>query len=163
MKNREIERKWLMEGFPALAHEAELRQVQGYLCFEPSTVRIRKTTDSGAESCVLTIKGKGMMSRTEVEVSLDQAQYDVLVPLLAAPMAQKRLRTYALPGGHMLECSLVDEGEADAFYYAEVEFESEEAAKNFAPPAWLGREVTEEPGFTMASRCRAKRSRVPDK
>ena len=49
---------------------------------------------------------------------------------------------YALPGGLTLECSLVDEGEPTAFYYAEVEFASEAEAKAFTPPAWMGRMVT---------------------
>jgi adenylate cyclase len=30
---------------------------------------------------------------------------------------------------------------------AEVEFESEAAAEAFTPPPWLGRDVTDEPGY----------------
>lgn len=156
MRNVEIERKWLMDGFPALPALDESRMEQGYLALEPVTVRIRKTELQGTVQYMLTIKGKGTLARTEVETSLEPAQYQALVPLLVAPAAAKQLRRYALPGGHVLECSLVDEGEPGAFYYAEVEFESEDAARAFVPPPFLGREVTAEPGHTMAAYCKRK-------
>lgn len=156
MSNLEIERKWLMEGFPPLQAESEQWMEQGYLAFEPATVRIRYAKGPGGSSRMLTIKGRGTIARTEVELPLDEAQYAALVPLMLAPPAKKLLRTYRLPGGHCLECSLVDEGEPDSFYYAEVEFASLEEANAFEPPAFLGREVTEQPGFTMAAYCRRK-------
>lgn len=160
MANVEIERKWLMDAFPALPYMREVLQTQGYLAFEPSTVRIRREEKTGKEAGTicdwLTIKGKGGLARTEVEVPLNAAQYKALLPLLIAPTAQKRLRLYRLPGGHTLECSLVDEGQPGAFYYAEVEFACEEEATAFVPPAWFGREVTAEPGYSMAAYCRSK-------
>ena len=160
MENKEIERKWDMDAFPALAMESEEVQVQGYLSFEPATVRIRKVLLSGGgkESAryYLTIKGKGTIERTEVELPLDEKQFEALWPLLAAPGASKRLRRYRLPDGHQLECSVVDEGEAGAFYYAEVEFESEAAAAAFVVPSYLGTERTHESGFSMAAYCRRK-------
>lgn len=156
MKNTEIERKWLMDAFPELPHEGEVFIEQGYLCFEPVTLRIRKTVAAGQSSYALTVKGKGTLVRTEMELPMDEGQYGSLLPLLAAPAAKKRLRYYALPGGLRLECSLVDQGEPGAFYYAEVEFASEAEAVAFIPPAWLGREVTGEPGYSMAAYCRKK-------
>ncbi|MGD9559707.1 MAG: CYTH domain-containing protein [Oscillospiraceae bacterium] len=156
MENVEIERKWLMDGFPALAMRDETEMEQGYLVFEPLTVRIRKSRAHGQQTCWLTIKGRGELSRTEVETPLSAQQYAALVPLLALPVVKKRMRTYVLPGGEVLECSLVDEGEPTAIYYAEVEFESEDAARAFVPPGWLGREVTNEHGQSMAAYCRRK-------
>lgn len=161
MENREIERKWLMDGFPPLEAEAELQMEQGYLSFSPA-VRIRKVQRDGKAAWWLTIKGKGTLTRTEVELQLDAGQYEALRGLLAAPTARKRLRRYTLPNGLVLECSHVDEGEPDAFYYAEVEFDSEEEAKRFEAPPWLGREVTEEPGYTMAAFCRRKAGMAED-
>lgn len=156
MRNVEIERKWLMGGFPSLPHDEEIIQTQGYLSLEPSVVRIRKTDGADGASCRLTIKGKGTLSRTEVEVELAQDQYEALLPLVVGPTAQKRLRLYTLPGGLQLECSLVDEGEPGSFYYAEIEFTSESQARDFVAPGWFGREVTQEPGYTMAAYCRRK-------
>lgn len=155
MKNTEIERKWLIEGFPNYPLLYIAQMVQGYLTFEP-TVRIRKSEAEGKATYFLTIKGKGTLSRTEVEFPIEKEQFEALSGLLVAPSAKKELRVYSLPGGEKLECSRVDEGEATAFYYAEVEFDSVEAANAFIPPAFLGQEVTEKQGLTMAAYCRDK-------
>lgn len=155
MNNTEIERKWLLNQLPSLPHTACLHMEQGYLSFAPS-VRIRKTENQGQTSYRLCIKGPGTLQRTEVEVDLQASQYNSLTALLAAPLVRKTLYTYALPGGHTLECSLVDEGEPTSFCYAEVEFASVEEAGRFTPPPFLGREVTEEPGQSMAAYARYK-------
>lgn len=157
MKNTEIERKWMMEGFPqGLPLLFEARMEQGYLAFEPTTVRIRKTTGAQGTNCKLTCKSKGTLQRTEVEFPITEEQYTALSSLLAAPTARKHFRTYSLPGGEVLECSIVDEGEATCFAYAEVEFETVEQARAFTPHPALGREVTEEAGYSMAAYCRNK-------
>ena len=44
-----------------------------------------------------------------------------------------------------------------AFFYAEVEFPTVEAARAFTPPAFLGREVTEEAGFSMSDYWKTRR------
>lgn len=156
MKNMEIERKWLIDAFPNLPTESEAEMEQAYLSFEPSTVRIRKVASGGKTSCFLTIKGGGTLQRTEVELPMQPAQYNALAPLAIVPPVHKKYKTYRLPGGYKLECNLVDESQPTAFYYAEVEFDSVEQARKFIPPAFLGREVTEEPGFTMAAYSRRK-------
>lgn len=148
----EIERKWLMESFPNLQEYREEVMEQGYISFTPA-VRIRKVAYAGREEYLLTIKGEGTLSRVEVETPLTKEQYTVLLPMLKAPLATKKLRRYAISDGLELECSLVDEGAPTSFYYAEIEFESEQQAKAFTPPSWFGREVTEEKGYTMAEYC----------
>ena len=71
----------------------------------------------------------------------------------------KAFRAYALPGGETLEVSLVDEGLPTQFFYAEVEFPTVEAARAFTPPqgAGLGREMTEDAGFSMSRYWRRTR------
>ncbi len=155
MEQLEIERKWLMEDYPPLPALCEEEMEQGYLSFSPA-VRIRKSVKGAKTTHCLTIKGKGTLCRTEVELALSAQQYMALCGLLALPPVCKRLRRYALPGGLELECSWVDEGQPGAFFYAEVEFESLADAQAFIPPPFLGREVTEEPGYTMAAYCRRK-------
>lgn len=157
--NQEIERKWLIGSFPDLPVVCESEMEQGYLTFEPTAVRIRKAVLGGEATYRLTVKGEGTLVRHEVEVELSAEQYEALRKMLAAPPATKRHRTYDLPGGETLECSLVDEGDEGAFYYAEVEFETVEEARAFKPPAFLGREVTEEAGWIMAAHCRRKGQR----
>ena len=47
-------------------------------------------------------------------------------------------------------------GERHRFLYAEVEFDSREAAEAFVPPDFLGKELTGDKDFTMAAYWRRK-------
>ncbi len=145
----EIERKFKLNEFPALPETAWLDQYQGYLATDPE-VRIRRTVNHTAqtESYILCIKSVGDLVRHEVETALTQAQFEELATMLDYPLIHKELHAYLLPDGHILECSRVDDG---AFSYAEVEFATEEEAKAWTPPDFLGREMTYERGFKM--RC----------
>ncbi len=161
MKHMEIERKWQLDAFPdGLPLVCEQRVEQGYLAFEPVTVRIRKTVEqtpeAGLTRHVLTIKGGGGLMRTEVEPTLSADEYAALLPLLAAPPVQKLYRQYRLPDGLLLECNWVDAGEPTGFLYAEVEFPSAEEARAFCPPAFVGRERTGDKNWSMAAYCRRK-------
>ena len=89
--------------------------------------------------------------REEVEVDLTKEKFEKLQNLLCGPLIRKDYRVYALPDGHKLECSLVDEGTDNSFYYAEVEFSSLEEAENFVPPACVGEDITEKKGVSMSA------------
>lgn len=149
MKGMEIERKFLTDGFPALPEQSRSEMYQGYLCTDP-VVRIRSREQNGRKSYRLCFKGKGTLVRQETELDLTAEQFGELKKLLSAPMIRKERRVYLLPDGHRLECSRVDPGESTEFFYAEVEFETVEDAEAFIPPAFLGREVTGDGGYTMA-------------
>lgn len=149
----EIERKWLTDGFFDEVFPLQRTAVmeQGYLCTAP-VVRIRKTQSEGQVKYILCFKGKGTLSREEIELPLTESDYARLCTLLPMPPVVKEFRSYKLPGGETLECSLVDPGADTAFYYAEVEFDTEEDALAFVPPAdFVGEEKTEESDFTMGS------------
>ena len=62
-----------------------------------------------------------------------------------------------VPGGERLEVSLVDAGRPTAFFYAEVEFPTVEAARAFVPPPFLGEEKTESGDFSMSAYWHATR------
>lgn len=157
MQHIEIERKWLVEGFFDLPEISHSVQEQGYLAWGKNTVRIRKTVQEGAPPVyMLCIKGPGALARVEIELPLTAQQYTDLAGLLPLPPIKKQHKTYRLPGGETLECSLVDEGTPTAFYYAEIEFISEAAARAFQPPAYLKREVTGLAGYSMAAYYRQK-------
>lgn len=155
----EIERKFLIDRFPDLPPMQESVVLQGYISTQP-VVRIRSTQTGKSMSYVLCFKGKGTLARAEIELDLDAATFERLSGLLTAPMIRKDYKTYALSDGLTLECSLVDAGQPTSFYYAEVEFSSVEEAGRFEPPAYLGREVTEEPGWSMGSYWREKAKRL---
>ncbi len=145
----EIERKFLLPAMPPVEPVAVLEQWQGYLCTNPE-VRIRRTVNhtSAVESFILCIKSKGDLSRHEVEAALTGEQFEELTTLLEHPLIHKEQRVFRLQDGHMLECSVVDGG---VFSYAEVEFTTEAEAKQWTPPAWLGRELTYLRAFSMSS------------
>ena len=144
----EIERKFLIDGFPNLEPKSESVMCQGYISITP-TVRIRsKETQDGKKNYKLTFKSAGEMVRQETEISISKKIFDELSNLLKVPPIKKIKKTYALESGHTLECSFVDI-EDDSFYYAEVEFSSVEEAEKFVPPSFLGKEITFDNSYKM--------------
>ena len=146
----EIERKFLMDGFPiGLELISEVEMEQGYIGFEPE-LRIRKAVDkhTGKEEFWLTLKGEGDLTRREVETEISSDFYYDTADFLEVRMIQKEYRKYRL-GPWKLEVSLVDPGTDWEFYYAEIEFPTEEDAKDFVVPAYFGREITFNEDYKM--------------
>lgn len=159
----EIERKWLLNGFPEIAAYDEYVVTQAYLHVDDELeVRIREavwvcsTSDNGKpifpmlEKFTLSIKGKGDISRIEVEKAITEDEYNALLSMLpddCKPVI-KDYRKYKC-NYRVLEVSLVD----DNFYYGEVEFDSERQAKEFHFPGVVRSkvisEVTEDPQYKM--------------
>lgn len=147
----EIERKWEICGFPQelpLLESVLMRQ--GYLVTEP-VVRIRSEERAGECRYILCIKGQGTLVREEIETPISRETFERIARMLPAPLICKEYRAYRLPDGHRLEVSLVDGQEPDGFFYAEVEFDTEEEAHTFAAPSFLGKELTELPGSSMSA------------
>lgn len=161
----ETERKWMVTGWPedagvsglALIKEELMRQ--GYVSVSP-TVRIRSEETlvpaGGGSVCMLCFKSSGFMSRKEVEFAIPEDRFAQIEQIIGAPLIGKVRRTYALPDGRHLEVNHVDEGLPTEFWYAEIEFASEEDAVQYAPQAeklksYLSDEVTNEPGQSMGA------------
>ena len=165
----EIERKWMVQGWPEgypLRKEEEMRQ--GYVSVRP-TVRIREEkllmSGDGApvqDAFILCFKSKGRLSRKEIEFQIEEARFRELEDLIGLPLIPKLRRTYLLPDGHQLEVNHVDEGAPTEFWYAEVEFGSEDEARAFDPASvglgeYLTDDVTEQPGQSMGAYWAATR------
>ena len=151
----EIERRWLVGGWPDGEPAAVLEMDQGYFAVRPA-VRIRREARRGGDTrYVLCFKGKGGLVREELELPVAAEQYERLKALLTGPMIEKEQRRYPLPGGLTLEVNCVDPDRDTGFFYAEVEFPDEAAALAWAPPAelagYLSRETTGQPGESMAA------------
>ena len=152
----EIERKWMVSAWPqGLKPLAEYEMEQGYLSVRP-TVRIRKESRMGGETeYILCFKGKGRLSRQELELPLEEDFYHGLAEIIAKPLIPKTRRDYALPDGLRLEVSLVDAGQPTEFMYAEVEYKTEAEALAWQPPAsladYLSDEVTHQKGQSMGA------------
>ena len=159
----EIERKWMVKGWPERSDElpliSEHSMRQGYISVRP-TVRIREEILSGrAPEYILCFKSPGTadgLSRQEIEFPISREQFAQLEDLVGIPLIPKIRRTYQLPDGLHLEVNLVDEGRETEFMYAEVEFESEEQARAWNPAdfglgEYLDDDVTGQPGQTMGA------------
>lgn len=164
----EIERKWLVKGWPeGLAPERTIIMRQGYVTCRP-TVRIRSEESAGKTEYILCFKGKASpdgLAREEIEAPIDPALFARLEAFLQRPLIQKEQRRYSLPGGLVLEVNQVDAGQPGEFFYAEVEFPTEDAARAWQPGEladYLNHEVTGTPGQSMAAYWCATRGDLSD-
>lgn len=144
----EIERKFLIAGFPEAVAEKEKFSEQYYITTEPY-VRIRKSLSENKAKYILTFKGEGTIVRSETEFDMTEAQYEELKTLCKGRPLKKHTKIYPLDNGLFLEVSAVNEDEEEGFFYAEVEFSSEEEAKKFNPPPFLGSDITDDPDYKM--------------
>lgn len=146
----EIERKFLIDGFPiGLDIISEVRIEQGYVSLDPE-VRLRKATDihTGEEEFRITIKGDGDLVRNEIETEIDCNFYYDTMDFLGVRMIKKDYKKYKL-GRWNLEVAHVDQGTDWEFFYAEIEFPTEQDAKDFIVPNFLGREITFNEDYKM--------------
>lgn len=92
MKNVEIERKWMVRGWPnnlELLYTEKMRQ--GYISTSP-TVRIRDEDSK----YILCFKSKGKLSRKEIEMEIPKDKFDELEDLIGLPLIDKIRKTYLL-------------------------------------------------------------------
>ena len=148
----EIERKWMVNGwpegenFPALPLKEEFAMRQGYISVRP-TVRIREEA----------LKSGSGLAREEIERSIDKKLFDELeTKIIGKPLIGKIRRSYVLPDGLVLEVNHVDEGQPTAFWYAEVEYPTVDAARSWKPEAfgladYLNDDVTDQPCQSMGA------------
>ncbi len=133
----EIERKYLIHSLPERLEQYESKQIeQGYLCTNP-VVRIRRSN----ENYILTYKGEGLMVREEYNLPLTKEGYEHMRGKADGILIKKT--RYLIPLTDRLTIELdVFSGELEGLLLAEVEFETEEEANSFIPPAWFGEDVT---------------------
>ena len=162
----EIERKWLVAGWPeGRAPETVYDMDQGYISVRP-TVRIRRENAAGGTQYILCFKGKGGLSREEIETPIDAALFSRLCALIGCPLIHKERRDYPLGGGLTLEVNAVEQGAPTAFFYAEVEFPDENAARVWSPAEaglgeYLRNEVTDAAGVSMGAYWERTRRAAP--
>ena len=150
----EIERKFLLSGVPPTMRVARCEPIrQGYVALDGDTeVRVRITPKGG----VLTIKsGRGGV-RVEEEIALEPRQAEALWELTEGRRVQKTRRRVRLDGTGASGADLVAEvdeyaGALDGLVVVEVEFPDEAAARGFEPPAWFGRELTDDRRYANRS------------
>lgn len=143
----EIERKFLLTETPEWLEDCNSNPIQqGYIALEADTeVRIRR---HGGDHSLTIKRGRGL-ARTEVELGLDEARFEALWSLTEGRRVSKR--RHLVPHGDLnLEVDIYDDDLA-GLRVAEVEFSSIETSERFAPPPWLGLEVTDDDRYKNRS------------
>jgi len=145
----EVERKFVVLEPPQVDGTEAEEIDQGYLAIgSDGEVRLRRK----GKRLLLTAKRGGGLSRDEAEVELAREAFDRLWPLTEGRRLHKR--RHLVPHGD-LEIEIdVYAGELEGLVVAEIEFPSEEEARAFEPPDWLGDDVTGDPRYlneTLAS------------
>ena len=133
----EIERKYLLKELPDLGNFEHHKIEQAYLCTGP-VVRVRRED----ENYYMTYKGSGIMSREEYNLALTKESYEHLKAKADGNIISKIRYLIPLEGTKLVAEVDVFEEPFAPLILAEVEFESEEAANTFVPPAWFGEDVT---------------------
>lgn len=142
----EIERKFLTKEIPFDITEYPCLAIsQAYLSFSP-TIRIRQSNDD----YILTVKGKGHLAREEFELTLTQEEYKRLSRKTEGTPVVKKRYLVPLEQGLTAEVDLY-EGSLSGLMTTEVEFPSLEAAEQFVPPEWFGRDVSGEKAYKNTS------------
>lgn len=144
-EHREIERKFLVRKLPDdLTSYPSADIAQGYLVSldDGLQVRLRKS----GEKYSLTYKRGAGNVREEREIELAAKQFDALWPATEGKRLAKT--RYEIPfGERVIEIDVYHERH-EGLVVAEVEFDTEDAAKNFRPPPWLGDDVTGNPRYS---------------
>jgi adenylate cyclase len=138
----EVERKFRLRQPPDLSSSESDPIEQGYLAVgADGEVRLRRK----GEKTLLTAKRGAGLSRGEAEIEISAEQFEALWPLTEGRRLRKR--RHVLPhDGLEIEVD-VYQGELEGLIVAEIEFDSEEQARGFEPPDWLGDDVTGDERF----------------
>ena len=141
----EIERKWLVDkskisAFTNFGYRIE----QHYLNDIKDDWLIRVRDNMGTYT--MTLKGKGLMSRPEIEVDIDKETY--LDCLQYSKKSLKKTRFYVELDAENEQYYEIDVFDDHDFIICEVEFFTENLANRFVPPSWCLEEVTNNPYYT---------------
>lgn len=137
--SREIERRFLIPVLPDLHSFESKRIMQGYITSGgDNEVRIRQI---GA-AYFITVKSGAGIERDEVEVALRSEQFNPLWELTEGRRLEKT-RYYLPMTPRVVELDVYDH-DLSGLIIAEVEFPTLHTSRDFIPPAWFGRDVSED-------------------
>ncbi len=136
----EIERKFLVKALPNLEGVECSEIKQGYFSITPEK-RVRQKDNK----FFLTEKGKGDMVREEREWEIDEKTAKEYFAKSQTYIIEKK--RYFIPyGKYTVELDIYG-GKHQGLVVAEVEFETEAEALDFAPPQWFGEDITRDKSY----------------
>lgn len=139
-KIMEIERKFLIKELPENLDQYKYHDIEQFYILTEPVIRARKKDSK----YILTIKGSGMMARSEFELPLSEEAFNKLCQKAEGLPIKKR--RYLIPyEDHTIELDIFESPKK--LVMAEVEFESVEDAENFAIPGWFADDVTDNPAY----------------
>ena len=144
----EIEKKWIVDKTKfdeVIKHNIGSRKIeQHYMnsAVEEWIIRIRSTKDGK----YLTLKSKGLLSREELEVEIDDSQFKMMKEHALTSLKKTR---YLVPHpfNYKMYICEVDVYDDYDFITCEIEFATEEEANKFKMPDWCLRDVTYDESF----------------
>ncbi len=146
----EIERKFLIKKDTFdLNSYSYIELQQAYISTSP-VIRLRKKATYNVNApdhanvtpeYILTVKSKGMLSRQEFELALDETDYNNLLSKAEGNVITKRRYIIPLDGGLTLELDYF-KGLFEGLVMGEIEFASEDEAKKYNLPDFILKEVT---------------------
>ena len=144
----ERERRFLVESLPEPLPEPN-RIEQAYVSTGPASVRVRRIDDKH----ILTVKTGSGRNRQEIERDLTQEEFEAIWEAATELRIAKRRHRIDLGDGLTAELDLYG-GSLEGHRLVEVEFDDDDAADDFEPPDWFGREVTDDNRYTNSSLAR---------
>ena len=144
----EIERRFLVKNREKVnelikqCNASKKTIIQDYIYSDLLTaIRKRKIIKNGNEKYIYTVKtGRKLLSINEYEEELTKEQYDSIIPDSSRYTIEKD--RYIIPYENNLKIELdVFHGKYEGLIFAEIEFESEEQAKNTNIPEWFDVEI----------------------
>ncbi len=164
MKQKELERRWILQSIPKDLYKAsEYSCHQSYLFTgEEEELRIRAKYKGESTGFRLTHKsgGCGVISRDELETSIGEEMYNSLLTMALLndtlePITKQSVE--AIVQGTEIVFNVVDQSKPTEYSYCEVEFQSNNDAEAYVLPIANAIEVTEDPYYNMASYWRRTR------
>lgn len=135
----EIERKFLTKTVPFAWETYPNHKIsQCYISTLP-TIRLRQMDTQ----YILTVKGKGHMAKEEFELLLTKEEYEHLKQKAETQVLEKVRYQIPIENGLIAELDMY-KGHLQGLMTTEVEFSSVAEAEAFMPPAWFGKEITED-------------------
>lgn len=148
----EIERKFLIDlnALPegVIKTAEKFVYVQTYISFEPE-VRVRSIDGKYFRITVKLPKDEEGLARSEIDVLISEQEYNKLLEMkMGETIYKTRHRFYVGETKILVD---VYTGWLDGLAVAEVEFDSVEAAAQFEPPKWFGKDITSDKRYKNAS------------
>ncbi len=135
----EVERKFLVKKLPPEVQASPSHDIrQGYLAIGANGDEVRIRERDGR--CTLTVKSGRGIERTESEIEITGAQFNVLWDATKGRRVAKR-RYLVQAHQHIFEVDVYSQPTVPS-PVVEVEFPDRASGQNFVPPNWFGEEVT---------------------